>query len=281
MGHLIGWDRPARAVAPPGGYEPLLAWDLHLVRGEGRHFVTGATRTSGLRTAGVLLSASLFLLPATLVAATHVRVQEPEVHSTPDPASSAHPIADSVERAVVKVLEAHRKPCEQAEQRGLPCFPTVVEGTSDRISVAESIRRYRPDGSPSPSRPPTVAEMAPHMSGAPQSAVGGVNLGDPVCAVKSLWKKLRGTGGPYFLYRTWDDRGERPLLTDRPVDPENYLSNPHFRYEFLGEFQTECKAIAAWRSALRDAVARDEEAAEEGDEASPGSAEVPAADPPP
>ena len=152
---------------------------------------------------------------------------------------------------------------------------------SDILKNHRSIRRYRPDGSPSPSRPPTVAEMAPYMSGAPQSAVGGVGVGDPVCAVKSLWKKLKGRGGPYFLYRTWDDRGERPLLTDRPVDPEDYLSNPHFHYEFLGEFQTECKAIAAWRTALRDAVARDEEAVEEGDEAPPGGSEVPAADPPP
>jgi hypothetical protein len=95
--------------------------------------------------------------------------------------------------------------------------------------------------------------MGPYRSGGPLSATGQVALGDPVCAVKSLWKKLKGEGGPYYLYRTWDSGGDEPLLTDHELDPEDFASRPDFRYELVGKFDGECAAVAAWRKALREA----------------------------
>jgi hypothetical protein len=129
-----------------------------------------------------------------------------------------------------------------------------VEQEGPPFSVADALRRWRPDSSPSPSRPPTVAETAPFLSGAPTSTVGNVASFDPVCAGKSLLKHLGGKNDTYYLYRTWDARGERPLLTERPLDPKAYASNPEFRYELIGKFDGECEAVAAWRKALREAT---------------------------
>jgi hypothetical protein len=80
---------------------------------------------------------------------------------------------------------------------------------------------------------------------------------DPVCGARKLWKKLQGKGTAYHLYRTWDERGERPLLTDHRLDPEDFRTNPHFHFEYLGEFGGECEAVAAWNKALRDALDRE------------------------
>jgi hypothetical protein len=78
---------------------------------------------------------------------------------------------------------------------------------------------------------------------------------DPVCTVKSLIRRISGNGKLY-LYRLSDGRGvERPVLTDRRIEPSVYASNPEARYEYLGEYSGECEAIAAWRKALREAVA--------------------------
>jgi len=173
----------------------------------------------------------------------------------PAPAFPPRPIRESIDRAVQRVLEAHVRPCARAEKQGVSCFPALVEAQGIRLSVADSIKSFRPDGSPSPGGPPTVAEMAPYRSGGPLSATGGIPLGDTVCTVKKLWKKLKGEGGPYYLYRTWDAEGERPLLTDHEIDPEDFAARPDFHYVFVGKFDGECAAIAAWRKALREAVA--------------------------
>jgi hypothetical protein len=192
----------------------------------------------GLRPGVVVLSAGL-LSPA----------------SGPAAAFPKHPIRDSIEHAVERVLAAHLRPCSQEEQQGMPCFPSRVEAQGSRLSVADSIRSFRSDGSSSPGRPPTVAEMAPYRSGGPQSATAQVPVGDPVCAVKSLWKKIKGEGGPYYLYRTWDTQGEQPLLTDHEIEPADFAGRPDFNYAFVGKFGTECAAITAWRKALRDVAA--------------------------
>lgn len=172
----------------------------------------------------------------------------------PGTAPKNHPIRDSIDRAVQRVLEAHLRPCAGAEQQGVPCFPALVEAEGSRLSVADSIRSFRPGGSPSPGRPPTVTEMAPYREGGPRSAVGGVPLGDVVCTVKSLWKRLKGEGGPYYLYRTWDKDEETPLLTDHEIEPEDFAARPDFHYLFVGKFDKECEAIAAWRKSLREAA---------------------------
>jgi hypothetical protein len=163
------------------------------------------------------------------------------------------PIRDAIDRVVEEVVLAHMAPCELARRRGVPCFPSGVESQGPRLSVAEALRSYRGTGSPAPGVP-TVAEIQGQMSGAPQSASGGVG-GDPVCGLKNVWKKLTGKGTTYHLYRTWDERGERPLMTDQLLDPEDYRSHPHFRFEYVGEYQGECAAVAAWNKALREAVA--------------------------
>jgi hypothetical protein len=165
------------------------------------------------------------------------------------------PIRDAIDRVVEEVVLAHMNPCELARRRGVPCFPTRVENEGPRLSVAEALRAYRGTGSPAPGVP-TVAEIQGQMSGAPQSASGAVG-GDPVCGLKNVWKKLSGKGTTYHLYRTWDERGERPpLMTDHLLDPDDYLAFPQFRFEYVGEYDGECAAVAAWNKALREAVAQ-------------------------
>ncbi len=167
-------------------------------------------------------------------------------------AARRRPIHDSIDRVVDSVVVAHMKPCDIAQQQGVPCFPVSVEQESPRFSVAEALRRYRATGRPAPGVP-TVAEIQGQMSGAPRSASGGAGF-DPVCTAKNLVKKLSGRTTTFYLYRMFDDRGERPLLTDREIDPKSYAANPAFRYEYLGKFDGECAAVAAWRQALRKAT---------------------------
>jgi hypothetical protein len=177
--------------------------------------------------------------------------QDPAPSPKPAAVARRRPVHDSVDPAVEAVLLAHEKPCERADRLGVPCFPVTVEQEGPRFSVAEALRRYRGTGSPAPG-PPTSAETMGFLSGAPLSASGGVGF-DPVCAVKNLFGKHAGT--TFYLYRTWDARGERPLLTERPLDPEHYAANPDFRYALVGTYSGECEAIAAWRKALREAKA--------------------------
>jgi hypothetical protein len=168
------------------------------------------------------------------------------------------PIRDSIDRVVERVVLAHLGPCQLAGREGVPCFPVAIEQEGPRFSVADALRRYRSDGSPAPGVP-TVSEVQAQMaaapSGPPPSATGGVGV-DPVCTVKNLWKKLSGHGTTYYLYRTWDARGERPMLTDHKLDAEDYRTNLDFRFEFVGQYDSECAAVSAWNQALRDAVER-------------------------
>jgi hypothetical protein len=170
----------------------------------------------------------------------------------PSRVGRATPIRDSIDRAVEAVVLKHLRPCDQADRQGVPCFPVTVEEEGPRFSVAEALRRYRGTGSPAPG-PPTVAEIQSQLSGAPQSASGGAGF-DPVCTTKNLIKKLSGKNTTFYLYRTWDGRGERPMLTDRLLDPKAYAANTDFHYEYLGKFDGECAAVAAWRAALREAT---------------------------
>ena len=188
----------------------------------------------------------------------------------PSVRARATPIRDSIDRVVEAVVLKHLRPCDQAERQGVPCFPMSIVEEGPRFSVAEALRRYRGTGSPAPG-PPTVAEIQSQMSGAPQSASGGAAF-DPVCTVKKLFGKLSGT--TFYLYRTWDARGERPMLTDHPLDPKAYAANVEFQYEFLGKYSGECEAVAAWRAALRKATGPPPLDAEDW-------REPPAAEPPP
>jgi hypothetical protein len=193
------------------------------------------------------IARTLLLLPALALSGASLAQD-----AGPPARRRATPIRDSLDRVIEQVVLSHLAPCELADRNRIPCFPTRVEQQGPRFSVAEALRRYRGQGSPAPGVP-TVAEIQGQMSGAIQSASGGVTT-DPVCAAKGLWRKLRGRGTSYHLYRTWDERGERPLLTDHLLDAEDYRANPHFRFEYLGRFDGECAAVAAWNAALREAV---------------------------
>jgi len=202
---------------------------------------------SRLRVAGVVILASLGLgWPAPAA--------EPTTTS-PDPSTAVdeHPIRDSIDRAVEAVVLSHLKPCHRAEHEGVPCFPVTVEEEGPRFSVAEALQRYRGVGSPAPGAP-TIAETQARMPAVLHSVSGGPSF-DPVCATKNLLKKLAGRGTAYYLYRTWDSRGERPMLTDRPLDPKAHAKDADFHYELVGKFGGECEAVAAWRVALRQAAA--------------------------
>ncbi len=200
---------------------------------------------STLRVAGVVVLASVGAAPPS-------PAQDPAPSASPSRDASRRPIHDSIDRVVDAVVLAHLKPCDVAQRRGVPCFPVSVEQEGPRFSVAEALRRYRATGSPAPG-PPTVAEIQGQMSGAPQSASGGVGF-DPVCTAKNLVRKLSGKNTTFYLYRMRDERGDRPLLTDRELDPKAYAANPNVHYEYLGRFDGECAAVAAWRQALRKAT---------------------------
>jgi len=192
----------------------------------------------------VLAAMLVLVLPAAAVAQNSSRTRR-----------RGTPIRDSIDRVIEQVVLSHVVPCEAASRKGVPCFPVGIEREGPRFSVADAMRRYRATGAPAPSVP-SVADIQGQMSGAPQSASGGVGV-DPVCGARKLWKKIQGKSTTYHLYRTWDERGERPLLTDHRLDPEDFRSNPSFHFEYLGEFSGECEAVAAWNKALREAVDRE------------------------
>ena len=207
----------------------------------------GADRGRSVRS--TLRVAGAFVLGC-LGASGPAPAQEPAGNPPPARARRARPIHDSIDRVVDRVVEARLQPCNVAARQGVPCFPVTLEQEGPRFSVAEALRRYRGVGSPAPGVP-TRSEVQGQLSGAPQSASGGVGV-DPVCSVKKLFGKLSGT--TFYLYRTWDARGERPMLTDHPLDPKAYAANVDFQYEFLGKYSGECEAVAAWRAALRKAT---------------------------
>lgn len=164
------------------------------------------------------------------------------------------PMSEAVEKAVDEVMRRHYDPCALASQKGVPCFPTGVDVVGPRFSVADAMRKYRTDGRRAEGAAITASDMREQMGGKPLSQSGGVSL-DPICTVKSLIRRMSGTG-KFYLYSLADGRGEhRPVLTDRKIDAAVYATNPQAVYEYLGEYQGECEAIAAWRKALREAVA--------------------------
>jgi hypothetical protein len=173
--------------------------------------------------------------------------------SSPAPRRRRLPISEAVEKAVDEVMRRHYDPCATAKAQGVPCFPSGIDKEGPRYSVADAMRKYRPDGRRAEGAAITHGEMIDHSGAAPQSASGGVGM-DPVCTAKSLIRRISGRGRLY-LYRLSDGHGVvRPVLTDRKMEPAVYASNPEARYEYLGDYAGECEAIAAWRKALREAV---------------------------
>src|SRR5258706_13812769 len=95
---------------------------------------------------------------------------------------------------------------------------------------------------PAPGGAPTVAEMAPYRPGPKIPPGSGLSF-DPGCLVKGLMKSLKGKNDTYYLYRVRDTHGERVALYDRRLDAENFQGE----LAFLGKFEGECDALAAFR----------------------------------
>lgn len=196
---------------------------------------------------GAVLLASVLLLPAAEPA------QDAPASSATTGRSRRRPIRDNIERHVERVLKSHERPCPpNAEEGGapIPCFPVTLEVEGPRFSVIDALRRFRIDSHDQRPTPgvPTNAELRGQL-GAPD--VKGFSF-DPVCAVKSIARAFKGGPSTFYLYRFRDKDGERPLLRESKLDPEAYAARPDIHYEFLGQFDGECEAIAAWRKALRE-----------------------------
>jgi hypothetical protein len=185
------------------------------------------------------------------------------------------PLAESVDPAVDAFIRAQMGPCRTSKSKdGVPCFPVTVE-RKWQYSVADSLEHLEFNERQSPSRPPTLDEMKEYRPGA-QSAYGNLVTLDPVCKTRQLFKMIKGTSRTYYLYRTWGAGGENVTLRDQPFEAETFDAVPGFRFVPLGSFKDECEAVAAWRKALRETVARREAAADAvsgstGSKADPGS----------
>jgi hypothetical protein len=161
------------------------------------------------------------------------------------------PIERSVAGAVDKFIR-ERTPCGLAGE-GVPCFPTAVEKEAPEYSVEESLRDLRRGGPPVPPGAPTAAEIV--QAGAnPRSASASVGGGaDLPCKAKQLLRKLIGKSKDYYVYRVWDATGERGVLREEPLDPEEFVGAPEFHYELVGRFGDDCEALKAYRKVGHDA----------------------------
>jgi hypothetical protein len=109
------------------------------------------------------------------------------------------------------------------------------------------LRDLGPPSKESPNRPPTVSELAPYLSGTPQTPPATLVRFDPGCVGKSVLKALRGKNDRYFLYRLRDTSGTRVVLYAQRLDATRFQGE----VELLGEFHGECDAVAAWNRELR------------------------------
>jgi hypothetical protein len=158
----------------------------------------------------------------------------------------ARPVTSSIDRVVERMERERKEPCAKARQEGVPCFPVSTDIYGPIFSVRDSLRDLGSKG-PIPNRPPTTKEMTPFRPGSQTPIVPMVSF-DPGCVVKSAVKALKGKNDVYYLYRLRDAQGERAALYDHKLDPAGYQGD----LEFLGKFEGECEALAAYRALDRD-----------------------------
>jgi hypothetical protein len=152
-------------------------------------------------------------------------------------------VTDSVERVVNRMEDAREDPCKKAAQEGKPCFPVTTTVRGEEFSVRKSLGLPDPQkGKTAPGGAPTVAEMAPYRPG-PKTPPGSGFSFDPGCMAKGILKSLKGKNDTYYLYRVRDTHGERVALYDRRLDATNFQGE----LAFLGKFDGECDALAAFR----------------------------------
>ena len=164
------------------------------------------------------------------------------------------PISDSIERVVERLEKEREDPCRKTVAEGKPCFPVSTSVRGPEASVRESLGVLLPGTAPSPDRPPTKDGLAPYRPGPVGPVISGVTL-DPGCVAKSALKKLKGKNDVYYLYRIRDVHGVRVALYDRRVDATTFQGN----LEFLGKFDGECDALAAYRQEQRKLEPRPDE----------------------
>ena len=192
------------------------------------------------------------MLAAVLTTSLAQAAPADEPPPTPPPTTlPSRPLRDSVERIVGKIEEDRKAPCRKVAE-GVPCFPVSIEESRPdwTISVRDSLRDLGPPGKPSPNRPPTQEEMKAFRSG-PVGLVIPLVAFDPGCVGKSVLKRLKGKNDTYYLYRLRDVHGERAALYDHRLEATTFQG----ALEFLGRFDGECEALAAYRHEDRRPVA--------------------------
>jgi len=164
----------------------------------------------------------------------------------PSPSPSPRSIAETAEQ-VIERLEAERKdPCLKAARENVPCFPAKTEQKGFDASVRQSLGL--PDDTPlkpAPGGAPTLDEMGPYRPH-PSKPLVSVTF-DPGCVGKSALKRLKGRNDTYYLYRLRDVHGERVVLFDHKLDATTVQGD----VAFLGKFEGECEAQAAYRREQR------------------------------
>ena len=161
----------------------------------------------------------------------------------PPPATQpARPLSQSIDPAVEKWWNATREPCQKPIKLGVPCFPVEIHAEGPTVSVRDSLWNLGPNGKPSEHRPPTTQEMQVARPGPKSVPVPLVSF-DPICAGKHALKTVKGKDDTYYLYRLRDAGGEHVVLRDQKLDAKAYQGSA----EFLGQFEGECAAIAAFR----------------------------------
>jgi hypothetical protein len=184
------------------------------------------------------------------------------------------PIADSIEAAVEEYIREHYAPCGPGTE-AVPCFPVTLEVKGRQYSVRETLENLQLDGPPVSGGAPTPAEMIQHGANPhPTSASVGVDPKAVVCKTKQLLRKIQGRSQKYYLYRVWDETGERAVLRDTPLDPSALARSPEFRYVPLGEFADECEAVKAYLATTHDVrYRRETSGSSKGVEVNPRGAE--------
>ena len=144
---------------------------------------------------------------------------------------------------VNRIEDAREDPCRAAAAEKRPCFPAETRVKGEEYSVRKSLGL--PDlqkDKPTPGTPPTLTEMGPYRPGLTATPLNLVTF-DPGCVAKGILKSLKGKNDTYYLYLVRDIHGERVEMYDRRLNPERFQGD----LAFLGKFDGECDAIAAYR----------------------------------
>jgi hypothetical protein len=166
--------------------------------------------------------------------------QAPEPSPSPSFSPSPRPVTESIERVIDRIEQEQGDPCRIAREEGRPCFPVVTTQTGRTYSVRDRLAEVLGSPAPGPTGPNT--DMGPNRPGTRSTVVPLVKF-DPGCVGKTIFKKLKGRNDTYYLYRLRDVHGERVELADRKMEAETFQGE----LAFLGRFDGECDAIAAYR----------------------------------